>query len=228
MHEHYSKIQPTYPEVLSEAMTLSMALDGMSISRFGDGELKLAYGRDCVSQRASPKLQAELRVILANDTGKALTCIPTLNPESPKFSNWKALSGRFIPLLGELKIFGSAFITRPDSAPWINTPSFFDSVEMLWRGKQLTFVGNEKRSLTSDFLLAHGARAVDLVQCSYRDSYESISDLQNAIERIGNKLVLMCAGATATCLAERLATKGFHAVDLGHIGMFWRRYKETK
>jgi hypothetical protein len=35
--------------------------------------------------------------------------------------------------------------------------------------------------------------------------------------------VIICLGPTATVLAERLAKKGVHALDLGHIGMFMRR-----
>ena len=44
-------------------------------------------------------------------------------------------------------------------------------------------------------------------------------------DRIGtpDHSVLLCLGPTATVLAVDLCARGVHAVDLGHLGMFWKK-----
>lgn len=214
-----------YPKVLSEEDTLARVLAGESIARFGDGELKLMMGRRCVSQIVVPGISDELKQI-ALAKGKALVGIPTLDTRSPKHWLWERLKVNFGNYLRDKGTYGSAFITRPDSAPWIGTPEFFDKIESLWKGQRITFVGNGERSLTPQFLLDTGAAQVDWVKCSYAHSYVNIDDLTHDARGKGNHRILLCVGPTATCMAERLAQFGHHAVDLGHIGMFWRRYDQ--
>jgi hypothetical protein len=38
--------------------------------------------------------------------------------------------------------------------------------------------------------------------------------------------VILCLGATATCLASRLSIRGIQALDLGHLGMYYRKFHE--
>ncbi len=216
-----------YPAVLSEEETLERVLGGQSIARFGDGELKLMLGRDCVSQVADKSLAHEMKALLRNPT-KALIGVPTLDPRNSKYVNWMKLKPKFELLEFANKPFGSSFITRPDNAPWINTEKFFDKIESLWSGQRVTIVCNGVRSLSKEFLLAHGAAQVDWVESPYRDAYSSINNLLAQVLCRDNERVILCAGPTATCLAERLAQEGRHAIDLGHIGMFWRAYAEGR
>lgn len=213
-----------YPRVLSEEETLDRVLAGASIARFGDGELKLMQGRRCVSQVVVDGIVDELRRIAENRKCKALVAIPSLDTRSPKYILWRNLSPKFEALVSPNAVYGSAFITRPDSAPWIATPEYFDKIESLWKGQRITFVGNGERSLTPKFLTDTGAAQVDWVKSSYAHSYVSIDSLVQEATSKGNHRILLCVGPTATCMAERLAQLGHHAIDLGHIGMFWRRY----
>lgn len=213
-----------YPEVADEEATLKEVLAGRSIARYGDGELKIMEGRRCVSQTFDENLAQELRTICFNANSAALVGIPTLNKLSPKFDLWDKMRRRWKPFTNPKKQYYSSFITRPDSAPWLGTKEYFDKIESLWRDQPVTFVGNGVRSLTPKFLMDTGARGVVFVECSYAHSYWQIDDLESRAWRAGNHRVLLCVGPTATCLAERLAKRGLHAVDLGHIGMFWRRY----
>lgn len=215
-----------YPKVHEEFETLDRVLAGWSIGRFGDGELKLMLGRDCVSQKADKKLQAELQDLLDAKSTHALMGIPTLDKRSPKYGNWVRITEKFLPFLRTGREYYSAFISRPDSAPWTNTPDYFDKVQSLWKGQRVIFVGNNVRSLKKEFLLETGATHVSWVPCPYRDAYASINRIEREVMEMGTHRVILCAGPTATCLAERLAKQGKHAIDLGHIGMFWRRYAE--
>lgn len=217
---------PYADEMLGERDTLDRIMAGASIARFGDGELKLMMNKGCVSQVARPDLARELFNVLSGDS-KALVGIPTLDKRNPKYESWRKMAHKFEPFLGGTN-YGSAFITRPDNAPWINNKKFFDDIQSLWKDKQVTFVGNGVRSLTAEFLEKTGAKKVDWVLSPYRDAYKSIGQLVYDVGMMGNKVVILCVGATATCMAERLAICGHHAIDLGHIGMFWRAYEEGR
>lgn len=214
------------PDVASEWETLNEILAGKSIARFGDGECRLMEGGGCVSQIADPDLRAELRSIIRNKDSHCLVGIPTFDPKGPKFGNWKKYIARFEKFTRTGKQYHSAFVSRPDSAPWINTAEYFDAVESLWRDQVVVLVHCGERSLNPEIMSS--AKRLISVTCPRRDAYSQIWQLRNAVTTLvateKADRVILCAGATATCLAYRLSALGIHAIDLGHIGSFWRRY----
>lgn len=225
-----------FPPCLSEAETIERAIAGANLARYGDGEFNLARGGNCKSQKAHPKLAAELRAILDKAPKGCLPCLPDPNcggGKSPKRDNWLKVTSNTLRL-GKQE-YGSAFITRPDSAPWIDTKDYWSRVRALWRGKDVTLVKGSERSLRLDMMT--DAKSVREVWGTYRDAYDArgrapderdrpkalqtIDELMEAVGVAGHT-VLMCLGPTATVMAARLARKGVHAVDLGHLGMFMR------
>jgi len=206
-------------EVLTERRTLDHALAGRSISRFGDGELRNAIGNSCSCQAPDQRLAAELQSLLHDPRPESLVCIPRVVKESPRRDDWlKYVQGRYGKLYGG-ELYGSAFITRPDNAPWIDTPDFWSDVRRLWDGKLVTLVLGSDKSLTEERM--PGAAGVVEVRCARRDAYAAVDEIEEEIGRPSGPVIL-CLGPTATVLAERLARKGVHALDLGHIGMFMR------
>lgn len=204
-------------DILTERETLTAALAGFSLSRFGDGELRLAVGGRCISQEADPALALELRLILQQS--KALCCIPTqVNARTEDWARY--FCPPYAELYREKKHYGSAFITRPDNAPEIDTPDYWDLVESIWRGREVTLVGGTLRSLTPKMLSS--AKFVRWIQTPATNAYAEIDRIEAEIGFPRRQPVLLCVGATATVLAERLAVKGIHALDLGHIGMFMK------
>lgn len=214
-----------YPRVLAEEETLSASLTN-SLARFGDGELSLALGGNCISQVQNQALRIELLEILQNKATDLLVGIPNLDSKTkPAWEKFR--DPKYTRLYGD-GIFGSAFITRPDSAPWIDTPAYWKSLSQLWFGRDVVLVAGTERSLRPEQLV--GVNDLRRVNCPRRDAYSAIDQI---LEDIGTPAgpVLMCLGATATVLAARLAKKGVHAVDLGHIGMFMRHagaYRYTR
>lgn len=208
-----------YPIVLSEEETVVAATTGRSLSRFGDGELRLALGGNAVSQRAEKGLQQELRAILKKSV--ALACIPNVNSATPLFEKcWRNHSQpKYSALYDQERVYGSAFITRPDSAPWINVPAYWKLMSSLWFDRDcMLVVGADMTSLNPE--LMQGAKSVLLVRGPRRDAYSSIAQLENEIGPFTAGPIFMCLGATATVLAERLAKKGLWAIDIGNIGKF--------
>ena len=219
---------PNYPDVVGEWETLLKVLDGKSIARYGDGEFNLVRGGDCVSQRRTPEIRAELQDILHSNDKNLLVAIPRLDSRSPKNVNWLKCCAQYGNYLSHKKQYYSAFITRPDSAPWIATTSYFDLIEQLWEGKDITMVYGSKRSLSADFPALASAKSIEVVETDYAHTYHRIAEIEQRVCSAGRHTVLLMCGPTATCLAARLSKKGLHAVDLGHIGMWWRAYENPK
>lgn len=206
-----------YPRVRTESETLDLVLAGRSLARYGDGELKMAsHGAGIKSQVADPDLSQRLREIL-RDAGECLVGIPNIHSDSPKAAHWGKFT-RYASLLAD-RPYVSSFITRPDSAPWINVPDYWDRLESLWIGKDVTLVRGSTKSLTADDLV--GAGTVTEVIAPRQHAW---AEYRSLLERIGRPArALICLGPTATVMAVDLCAQGVHAIDLGHVGMFLRK-----
>lgn len=218
-----------YPRVVNENDTLDAVLSGKSITRYGDGEFRLAMGgRANVSQVAHPRLREELCEILVTRQRFCLVAIPDMNPESPKWWFWKKYQHKYPRMLDHKITYYSQFITRPDSAPVIDVPEFYDRMESLWAGQEVVLVRGSERSLVEGRAPMDLAKKVHPVMCARRDAYQEIDRVESEVLALNVNRVLLCAGAMATVLTYRLAKKGLHAIDLGHIGYLWRFYASRK
>jgi hypothetical protein len=214
--------QRPWPAVLREEETLRLVVEeGRSLARYGDGEFKLCYGGSIKSQRHEPLLGKRLREIL-KASGDCLVGIPNLlQPTKPFWDQFRTEKIR--NLLSMDRVYGSAFVSRPDSAPWIHTPAYWKQVERLWKGRAVTLVRGSGKSLTASVLAS--AASVNEILCARQHAWAERAEL---LERIGRpERVLLCCGPTATVLAVELAAKGVHAVDLGHIGMWFKRLDQS-
>jgi len=207
---------PTYPNVLDEHATLALVVGGRSLARYGDGEFKLcADGAGIKSQIGHPALAGRLRSIL-RESGDCLVGIPNIRSDTPKAQFWgkHMAASRFLVD----RPYASSFITRPDSAPWINTDAYWQQLESLWVDQDVTLVRGSTKSLTGEDLV--GATVTEII-CPRQHAWV---DYASILERIGTpKRVLICLGPTATVMAVDLCARGVHAIDLGHVGMFLRK-----
>lgn len=205
-----------YPAVLSEHETIQQVLQGRSLARYGDGEFKMCRGAGIKSQGPDPILSRRLRSILHN-SGQCMVGIPNIHSETPKSEFWRKHM-QFSGLLGD-RPYVSSFVTRPDSAPWIDTPDYWSAVATLWRGQDVTVVRGSGKSLSPDDL--DGAGDVTDVLCPRQHAF---AEYDSILARIGTpKRAVICLGPTATVLAVDLCARGVHAIDLGHIAIFMRK-----
>jgi len=210
-----------YPSVIDEVATLQAVLDGSSLARFGDGELNLARGLDIPCQRWSAGLQHRLMGIL-EDSGRCLVGIPNIHSATPKAVFWSKYLTLAPPLLADRE-YVSAFISRPDSAPWIDTPVYWDALEMLWAGKDVTLVRGDSLKALSPIDL-DSAKSIRTILVRKTNAFACYDETLDLIGRPSGP-VLLCAGPTATVLAVDLCARGVHAVDLGHVGVFLRKHR---
>lgn len=207
-----------YPHVLSEMATLDAVLAGRSLARYGDGEFHLCVGGRAKAQKADSSLAGRLRGIL-QASGRCLVGLPNLRAETPKAAFWKPFA-QHANLLAD-RPYVSAFVTRPDSAPWIDVPAYWTALSSLWVGKEVTLVRGSRRSFTASDLV--GASVTEIVAPSV-DAWSSYASLLERVQIGRPSRVLLCLGPTATVMAVDLCAHGVHAVDLGHCGMFYRKH----
>lgn len=211
-----------WPDVLPEDETLNWVIAGASIARFGDGEFNLCVGQDCITQPYNLPIASALKKIL-REPSNCLVGIPRLGL-GPKHLFWARFHRPDIwELFGQNK-YVSAFITRPDSAPWIDRPEYWSKVRSLWIGKNVTLVRGSDKSLTASML--KGAASVREIIAPKRNAFASYTDL---MRQIGTpQTALLCLGPTATVMAHDLSRRGVHAIDIGHIGLFLAKHLAGK
>ena len=218
------KLRVVPPEGTLEAM-----LEGNSLARFGDGECKIMDGsREFVYfQDGTDELAHELRSLIGARKSTTLVGVFDVRCEyRPMRTIIRDWHSKLAFHAHKDRTYYSTLVTRLDLFPRLGTKDWFDKFATLWRGKRVTLIANGIRSVTPELLLNEGAAQVDFIECSGRNAYAEIDHLERRALSFDNHLILMCAGMTATCLAERLAVKGRQALDVGHVGRFWRRYGE--
>jgi hypothetical protein len=210
----------TWPLVQDEFRTLAMLQQGYSIARFGDGEFKMMDGAGYVREPPNKRLAAELRSVLRRPHPKCLRGIPTFDPISPKFPTWSKHLGRFTRLMKRTRgDFYSAFISRPDSAPWIRTKEFAQGFMNLWGGKRVAVLC-EKNNGSLRALDYAALEMLDWVECPSHEAYARIDEFEKKLIRNDPHIVWLSCGMTATCLANRLTKHGIQAIDFGSGGSF--------
>jgi hypothetical protein len=210
-----------YPRVKGEFATVQRLLEGKSIERFGDGELKILEGVGYSREPVNGALTAEMRMVVAFPHPDCLIAIPTMHPDGPKVANWRRHEERFCKHFtrADGRRYYSAFVTRPDSAAEkLESREYFDLISKLWAGRERVVVVSEPDSkLLTCARTMSGAGFVH-IECPSHGAYATIDELEQAIVGAEASVALLSCGPTATCLANRLANRGIQGLDLGSIG----------
>lgn len=216
----WHEVHMRYPKVHDEFETLKLLLAGKSIARFGDGEMKLITGGAQIREPANKELGKELRLVLNYPHENCLVGIPTMNPEGPKYPNWKKHANRFAQLVNPKLEYYSAFISRPDSAPWIATREYAEQIVSLWRDKRVAYVSEP--GVKFDTLVRHTSMSGGLlrIECPHTQTYAVSEDIMGAAVAFRPEVVLLSCGPAATVMANKLCSLGIQALDLGSMGGF--------
>lgn len=209
---------------MDEFQTLALLEEGMSIARFGDGELNLCHGAPAKCQKPNSLLADRLKEILATSSDKCLVGIPRIGPGAVlpdrKEKFWAQYrSSRFTDLY-RLKNYASAFITRPDSAPVINVPDYWERIKGLWKNRKILIVEGQSSTFGQNKILQNAAE-VETLKCPDSDSFASYSDILSTVKNYRCSTIILSLGPTATVLAWDLSHLGYRALDLGHLSFLY-------
>lgn len=206
-----------------------------SIARYGDGEFNLAMGANAKAQYGDPALAQRLREILKDRKSPCLVGIPnmyngnTAAPGTKAYSFWENMAARrhYDQLMDPNKQYYSSFITRPDNAVAINTREYFDYCRKMWDGRSVVFVCGEGVPFCKDADYLINASCRGLIEAPAVNAWANYKEiLDSCLKHPKDTLFLLRLGPTATVLAFDLCDIGYQALDLGHFGMFYSRFKK--
>lgn len=198
---------------------------GKSIARYGEGELRYCVkGMPIKSQLYDSRLAVELLNGLKSP-GECLLALPRVWNGMPAEKFWRQFEHDAYTKHYCFDNYGSAFISRSDMVHDIDRADYWANVRSLWAGKDVTLVGQSIKILPMS-----EAKSVTFVKVPEVNAYAEIDNIEEEVVKTVSNLnrtkgtvegpIFLCIGATATVLAIRLAKKGYHALDMGHMGRF--------
>lgn len=215
------------PAVLSEWRTLERILNcRLSFSRFGDGEIKHMDGKRNVSQRFHVDLQEALKQVFFEPIKGHMVGIPNVYGHRQFLDvnedYIKSMRRRFGKIADKKRLYGSAYISRGDCCPYLSWPIYWGVIAELWRDRDVVLVcGKERRANPSGMM--NSARSISIVKTPYAHAWAEYERIRKECLKYSDEhIFLLCIGPTATVLAYDLCKAGRWAVDIGHLGLFYK------
>lgn len=207
-------------------------INNKSISRFGDGEFSLIYGKDNYFQNYNIKLRKRLIQILKSDEPNLLIGIniPYTNKSLERYIDivknyyFKLINNnkyKIIKLLKKNKEYYSSDITRfyIDFKDKTNVPNYIIKLRRIWEQKDVVIIEGDKSRLGIGNDLFNNMKSLYRILCPAKNAFKVIDKIINeVINKIDkNQLIMIALGATATVLAYDLYKIGYQVIDIGHI-----------
>lgn len=215
------------PIVLSEWKTLERVLNGDSLSRYGDGEIKHMDGRRNVSQIAHPSLTKAITTVFHDPIPNHLVGIPNVFgsrvfiDSNETYIN--SMRRRFGRIAKPGRVYGSSYISRGELCPYLGWISYWAVLSELWRGRDVVLVRGLERRANPINMMAQ-ARNIDHVATPVAHAWAEYGRIKKeCLSHPETSIFLLCVGPTATVLAYDLAKAGRWAVDIGHLGLFYKK-----
>lgn len=226
------------PKVNGIAETIDILVHtNVSISRFGDGEMKLIAGKDIGFQKASRELSERLKEVLKSQIENHITGILDVFGSLSEYTD--SLQDYFreylhdynrefqYGILNPEKTYYDAFITRPyiSYKNKKHAGEIFESFKKIWKDKDILIVEGDRTRLGRGNDLFNNVKSCKRIICPNENAFEKYDQILGTVKK-QNKgmLVLLALGPTATVLAYDLAKEGFRAVDIGHIDIEYEWY----
>jgi glycosyltransferase family protein len=201
----------------------------LSVSRFGDGEMRIIRGENIEFQKYSPLLGEKLKTILISKQKNIMVCLPDIFNSLHTYKKdiaffWKKHLSKYyfswIEYTDKHCLYGNSFISRPffSYKDKSNTLRWFNNLKKIWVGRDIVIIEGEKSRLGLGNDLFKDADLVERILCPSLNAFESYREIRDTCMNLSkNKLLLIALGPTATVLAFDLNLKGYQAIDIGHI-----------
>lgn len=215
--------------VLDEWETLRRVRDShLSLSRYGDGEAKLARDVGAKTQQADPDLAAALRGILTNPHPRVMVCIPRIFDADPSLNPgyWRQYTRNFIKRCKPDHQWGSSFVSRRDAWPIEDEDAYWHEWRSIWAHRRVLLVTGSGKGMRSKDLLSTAAsiEVLDVPRQSAWSAYQgALDDCRAWAACKADPCVVAACGAMATVLCHGLGSEGVQALDVGHMAQSWAR-----
>jgi glycosyltransferase family protein len=202
-----------------------------SISRFGDGEIKLIFGKGLGFQGANKTLIKKLRKVLKSKRKGLLIGIniPYNNRYLSKYNNrakkyfinWvERIKLKLFTLIDMNRKYYSSFISRYyiDMKDKSKVPDYIKKLKQIWEKRDLLIIEGEKSRLGVGNDLFNNSKSIKRILCPAINAFNVYEKIINQVKKIDkSNLILLALGPTSTVLAYDLHILGYRAIDVGHI-----------
>lgn len=221
------------PTVIGMDETLDTLLNRKaSIARFGDGEFDLIFGRFESFQSFNQKLKLRLQQVLkANGESETFLvgipdCYGNLSHFIPEAQHhWRIRLQKerlkWYKILNRRKPYYQSQISRfyHDWADKNKSPIWAMKLKKLWEGRNVLIVEGTQSRMGVGNDLFDECKSIRRILCPARNAFDKYDEILSRIIDFASDddLILMALGPTASILAYDLHSKGFQAIDIGHI-----------
>lgn len=200
-----------------------------SVSRYGDGEMKLISGKSIDFQPYSREIENRLREVLSCNNMKHIIGIPDVFGSLDKYDEEAAKYWRkhlafnrkvWYSLLSKDKVYINSFISRcymifKDKEISVE---YFNSIKKLWDSKEIIIVEGEESRVGVGNDLFSNSNSINRILAPRKNAFSRYNKILTEIKKINNnKMILIALGPTASILAYDLSMLGYQAIDIGHI-----------
>lgn len=225
------------PRVASIDTTIEKIInEKCSVSRFGDGELKLVAGKSISFQKHSSLLETRLKEVLVSNNEGHIVCIPDIFSDNSQYTEsyaeyWKSHLKRFrfkwYKNLNMKQEYFNSFISRFYLCYQDRQKSerFFKKIKKIWNERDVVIIEGEFSRLGVGNDLFENTKSVKRILAPKKDAFSSYNEIVKFVTNMDKDiLILIALGPTATVLSLDLHNEGFQAVDIGHIDVEYEWY----
>ena len=220
-----------HPKILNTDETIEYIIkNNCSVSRFGDGEFSLLYGKSIAFQEASNELSILFKEILKTNITNHITCLPYALIDRSSYTEkaqqyWEDYLTynrlKIYRYLNFKKTYYDALFTRlyMDAKEKEQAHVYFNKVKKVWDNQDVIIVEGEKSRLGIGNDLFTNAKSIKRIIGNSINAFSAYKQILNYITKNNpkNSLFLLALGPTATALAFDLSKLGYWAIDIGHI-----------
>ena len=237
LHNFFEILFKNTPYVMSIEDSIEYIIDNKcSLSRFGDGEMKIIMGNGLIFQPYSKELSIRLAEILQSNLSNHEIAIPDVfgflnkyGGEHRVFWEKNMYNNRenWYRHINFNKKYINAFISRcyMNYKNKKNSELYFSLVKKLWENKDIIIIEGEESRLGVGNDLFDRANSIERILAPKEDAFAMYNDILNLAKKLpSNKTIFIALGPTATVLAYDLCKLGYQAIDIGHIDIEYEWY----
>lgn len=236
------RVRGIRPIVRSSEQALGRLKDGCtSMSRLGDGEFLIIFGRGIRYQSYDAKLAMRLREVLRSNVEDHIVCVRDVFGDEPGWTAdhrtyWvKHLAlyrHRYLQSMDLGKVYYEASATRIFSRLGDRKLALqeYEEWRKLWEGKDVVFIEGAATKMGVGNDLFSNTKSIKRIVGPATNAYAYYDSLlKAAVRQDESSLFLLALGPAATVLAHDLARRGIRALDVGHIDVEyeWMRMGAT-
>ena len=219
------------PKIKTPYETIDMLLNSdKSIARFGDGELQILNGENCIFDKPNEKFSSLLKEALTNELPNLMIGIPYCYYHSLKdksatdkpiarymYNYCRKIFEQF--LIKEKTYYAAVISQMYIIGTKDNYDNYFEKIKRLWKDKDIAIVCGDKVFSHIQTNIFDCARTIKYIYTPTVNASEKYDKILENIKNSNCKLVFLICGPVATALAYDLSKLniGIRAIDIGHL-----------